>query len=54
MPELPEVEIVKRSLKKKIKDKIYVVGKILNKKKGVYLLDNHKKIKLGKGFDHFR
>ena len=40
-------------LKKKIKN-IHVVGKILNKKEGVYLLDEGRKIKLGRGFDHFK
>lgn len=40
-------------LKKKIKDKIYVVGRILDKKQGIYILDKNKKIKLEKGFDHF-
>jgi len=40
-------------LKKKI-NKFYVVGKILNKTEGVYLLDKDRKIKLGKGFDHFK
>ena len=40
-------------LKKKIKNKIYVLGGILNKNKGLYLLDKGKKIKLKKGYDHF-
>ena len=41
-------------LKKKIKNKIYVVGEVLNKNKGLYLLDKGKKIKLKKGYDHFK
>ena len=41
-------------LNEKLKDKIYVVGKILNKKQGIYLLDKNKKTKLKKGYDHFK
>ena len=40
-------------LKKKINN-IHVVGKILNKQEGIYLLEKDKKIRLGKGFDHFK
>jgi len=39
---------------KKLKNKVYVVGKILNKKEGIYLLDKNKKFKLRKGYDHFK
>ena len=39
---------------KKLKNKVYVVGKILNKKEGIYLLDKNRKIRLGKGYDHFK
>lgn len=41
-------------LKNKINNKIYVVGKVLDKKEGVYLLDKKKKTRLGKGYDHFK
>jgi len=42
------------SLLKKKNEKIYTVGKILQKRKGVYLLDKDKKIRLKKGYDHFK
>lgn len=46
---IPEKELGK--LKGKIK--FSVIGKILPKAKGIYLLDKGKKSKLGKGYDHF-
>ena len=36
------------------KIKFYVVGEVLPKNKGLYLLDNGRKIKLKKGYDHFK
>ena len=41
-------------IKNKIKDKIYIMGKILPKSKGLHLLDKNKRTKLGKGYDHFK
>jgi thiamine-monophosphate kinase len=40
-------------LKRKIKG-VYVVGRILAKRDGIYLVDKNKKIKLGRGYDHFK
>jgi thiamine-monophosphate kinase len=40
-----------KNLQKELK--FSVVGKILPKKEGIYLLDKGRKKKLGKGYDHF-
>ena len=40
------------SLRKEFKD-FTVIGKILNKKEGIYILKNNKKLEVKKGYDHF-
>ncbi len=43
-----------KKLKKILKDKITIIGMIMPKNKGIYILDNNKHLKVKQGYNHFK